>query len=581
MQKRIVRRALSSYVDTLPTHLHPVLRRVLMQRGVHAPLDLELGLDQLLPGTLLKGLPAAAALLADAVATQQNILVIGDFDADGATSSALAVAALKTLGARRVDFLVPNRFTFGYGLTPEIVEVAAAQRPDLIITVDNGISSLDGVASAKDRGIKVLITDHHLPGTQLPAADAIINPNQPGDVFPSKSLAGVGVIFYVMLGLRAELRVRGWFAQAKMTEPNLAQFLDLVALGTVADVVPLDRNNRILVHQGLKRIRAGRCTAGIEALIKVAGRVRERLTTADLAFALGPRLNAAGRMEDMALGIACLLSNQPAAALRMAEQLDGLNQERKFVEDEMKSQAMSALQRFEFANIDAMPYGLVLYDTQWHPGVVGILASRVKDRFHRPVIAFADANEYEIKGSARSIEGVHIRDVLDAIATHHPGLLSKFGGHAMAAGMTLLRVNLDQFRSAFDLQVRSLMSSGDLQGLVMSDGELNGDEFSLETATVLSHSMPWGQGFPEPQFDGRFKVLEQRIMAEKHLKLSILPVGSPRPLEAVAFSFADRLGMSSPPNAGDELHLAYKLAPNHFRGETRLQLMIEYATPAG
>ncbi|MDH4273544.1 MAG: single-stranded-DNA-specific exonuclease RecJ [Gammaproteobacteria bacterium] len=580
MQKHIVRRTPNPLASELPAQLHPVLRRVLSLRGVCQTHELDLGLEQLLPHTLLKGMSAASALLATAVMAQKKLLVVGDFDADGATSSALAVAALRALGAHHVDFLVPNRFTFGYGLTPEIVEVAASYHPDLLITVDNGISSLDGVAAAKARGMQVLITDHHLPGAVLPAADAIVNPNQPGDVFPSKSLAGVGVIFYVLLGLRAELRARGWFTQINLPEPNLARFLDLVALGTVADVVPLDRNNRILVHQGLRRIRAGHCTPGITALIQVAGRVRERLTTSDLAFALGPRLNAAGRMEDMSLGIACLLAEQDAPALRMAEQLDGLNQERKFVEDEMKMQAMSALQRVEFAGNDGMPFGLVVYDAHWHPGVIGILASRVKDKYHRPVIAFADANESEIKGSARSIEGVHIRDVLDAVAAAHPGILKKFGGHAMAAGMTLAREHLDEFRMAFDMQIRKLVSSDHLRGLILSDGELTADEISLETADVLRNGMPWGQGFPEPQFDGKFTVVDQRIMAEKHLKLSLTSPGLARPLEAVAFSFADRLGMTSPPQIGDNLHIAYKLEPNHFRGETRLQLMLEYALHA-
>ncbi|HEY0721284.1 MAG TPA: single-stranded-DNA-specific exonuclease RecJ [Gammaproteobacteria bacterium] len=570
----IQRRPATAIPDTYPADLHPVLARVYAARNVTSAEQLQHGLALLPPHTELKGIEAAVALLIDALQQKLRILIIGDFDADGATSTALAVRALRAMGAAHVDFLVPNRFEYGYGLTPEIVAVAAQRQPDLIVTVDNGIASMHGVEAAHASGIKVLVTDHHLPAAQLPAAEAIVNPNQPGDRYPSKNLAGVGVIFYVMLALRAALRERGWFT-AERPEPNLAQLLDLVALGTVADVVVLDHTNRILVAQGLARLRSGQACAGIRALLEIAGRQAARIVSADLGFAVGPRLNAAGRMADMALGIRCLLSDDEAEARELAQQLDRFNRERRATEDEMHNDALLTLQAIIDAESSALPYGLCLYDPAWHQGVIGILASRLKERLHRPVIIFTDSGDEEIKGSARSVSGVHIRDALDAIAARHPGLLSKFGGHAMAAGMTLRRSDLEQFSSAFDEEVRRHLSPEDLRGVVLSDGELVAEEIDLALAETLRQAVPWGQGFPEPLFDGEFEVEQQRVVGERHLKLKLRWPGTRRLIDAIAFH-AD---LEKWPEQVRRVLAAYRLDVNEYRGERTVQLIVEHLTP--
>ena len=572
----IIRRPAPCTTPLLETELHPVLARVYAQRGIESAEQLARGLKHLLPVEQLKGIDSAAALLAEAIKQQQRILIVGDFDCDGATSSALAVRALRLLGAQSVDYLVPNRFEYGYGLTPEIVAVAAERQPDLIVTVDNGISSIDGVAAANAQGIRVLVTDHHLQGSELPAAAAIVNPNQQGDAFPSKNLAGVGVIFYVMLAVRALLRKADWFAAQGLAEPNLAELLDLVALGTVADVVPLDHNNRILVGQGLARIRAGKCSAGIAALIAVAKRNPSTLAASDLGFALGPRLNAAGRLDDMSLGIELLLTDDPARAQALAQRLDGLNHERRAIENEMKEEAMCILDEMALDEEADLPTGLCLFEPHWHQGVIGILASRIKDRLHRPVIVFAQSGDNEIKGSARSIPGLHIRDALDAVAAGNPGLLSKFGGHAMAAGLSLALGDFDRFRAAFDAEVRRHLGPEDLRREILSDGELAGDELSLGLAETLRAGGPWGQGFPEPLFDGTFELVSRRIVGEKHLKLVLRPVGkeqgNAQAIDAIAFNTVD----DDWPVGVSQVALAYRLDVNEFNGRRSAQLMVEH-----
>jgi single-stranded-DNA-specific exonuclease len=481
------------------------------------------------------------------------------------------VLGLRLLGAAHVDYLVPNRFTYGYGLTPEIVAVALERQPDLLVTVDNGISSVDGVEAARRAGLKVLITDHHLPGAQLPEAEAIVNPNQPGCEFPSKALAGVGVIFYVLMALRARLRALGRYAQAP--QPNIGELLDLVALGSVADVVPLDANNRILVHQGLERIRAGRARPGIMALLEVARRDHKRLTSTDLGFILGPRLNAAGRMDDMSLGIECLLSDDLALARDIAAELDGLNQDRKSVEQGMQREALAQLKDLP---AEAMPFGLCVFEPDWHQGVIGILASRLKERYHRPTIAFADAGEGLLKGSARSVPGFHIRDALDAVAARHPHLITKFGGHAMAAGLSLPAEHFPAFAEAFDAQVREQLSEDDLTGRLLSDGGLAVEEFHLELARALRNAGPWGQHFPEPLFHGVFELVEQRVVGERHLKVVLKSECGTLRLDGIAFG-VDRELWPNPEARWVEL--AYKLDVNEYRGIESVQLMIAHMNP--
>jgi len=553
--------------------LPPLLTRLYAARGVQSAAELDKGLARLIPYQQLKGIDAAVDLLVQALQQRQRILIVGDFDADGATASSVGVLGLRMLGAAHVDYLVPNRFEYGYGLTPEIVAVALQRQPELLVTVDNGISSVDGVAAAKAAGLKVLVTDHHLPGPELPAADAIVNPNQPGCAFPSKALAGVGVMFYVLLALRARLRELGWFAKAGISEPNLGELLDLVALGSVADVVPLDANNRILVHQGLARIRAGRARPGLRAVLEEAGRQHARITSTDLGFILGPRLNAAGRLDDMSLGIECLLCEDEALARDMAQQLDELNKDRKAIEQGMQREALAQLKDLP---VESLPFGLCLFEPDWHQGVIGILASRLKERYHRPAIAFADAGDGLLKGSARSVPGLHIRDALDAVAARHPGLISKFGGHAMAAGLSLPQEHFGAFAAAFDAEVRRQLSEDDLTGRLLSDGQLGAEEFHLELAKALRHAGPWGQHFPEPLFHGVFQIVTQRVVGEKHLKLVLKTECGSLTLDGIAFN-VDREIWPNPNVRWVEL--AYKLDVNEYQGRESVQLMVAHLAP--
>lgn len=564
----IVRRR-SATLPELP--VSALLRRIYAHRAVNSAAELDRSLAALPAPSTLKGVASAVALLEQALRENRRMLIVADFDADGATSCALAVRALTAMGARDVRYVVPNRFEYGYGLTPEIVAVAAEQSPELLITVDNGISSMDGVAAARALGIPVLITDHHLPGAQLPAADAIVNPNQPDDGFPGKHLAGVGVIFYVLSALRARLRETGWFTEQGLAEPNMGRFLDLVAFGTVADVVPLDRTNRILVAQGLERIRAGRCTAGIAALCAVARRNPAALGAGDIGFALAPRLNAAGRLDDMSLGIQCLLSDDPRRAQGIAAELDQLNHERRDIETGMLSEALAGLEAR--LSDGELPYGLCLYDASWHQGVIGILAARVKERTHRPVIAFAPDSDGHLKGSARSVPGLHIRDALDAVATRQPALIRKFGGHAMAAGLSLERARFEAFQTAFDAEVRRHLTAEDLRGVLQSDGELDPGQLCLDVAEELRRAGPWGQGFPEPLFDGEFEVVSHRVLGGRHLKLVLAPRDSSRIIDAIAFNKVPEFGQ---PEAGQPLRIAYRLDVNEWRGQRSAQLIVEH-----
>jgi single-stranded-DNA-specific exonuclease len=575
MKTHIVRRTIDQTAARFGDSVPPLLQQIYLARGVNSDLQLQQSLGQLLRPSQLKGMEDAIAILLGALRSQQRVLIVGDFDADGATSCAVAVLALQAMGLKSVDFLVPNRFDYGYGLSPEIVKVAQGYRPDLIITVDNGISSIEGVAAAQAAGIPVLVTDHHLPGAELPMAAAIVNPNQPGCDFPSKNLAGVGVIFYVMSALRSALRDSAWFVEQGLEEPNMANYLDLVALGTVADVVPLDENNRILVQQGLLRIRAGRARPGLLALLDLGGRQPTRIVASDLGFAVGPRLNAAGRLDDMSLGIQCLLCDSSDLAREMAMELDDFNRDRKAIEGGMQEEALASLGALSLdQNEDELPWGLCLYDPTWHQGVIGILASRIKDRFHRPVIAFAEASDDEVKGSARSIKGLHIRDALDRVAAKHPAVLSKFGGHAMAAGMTLAKRDLEVFKQAFDEEVRAVLSLEDLQATILTDGELGGPDMTLELAQLLRDAGPWGQHFPEPVFEGEFYLIQQRIVGAKHLKLVVAEDSDGQQLiDAIAFN----VDLDQWPNETcKQLKLAYRMDVNEFRGRQSLQFMVEH-----
>ncbi len=571
VKKPIVPRPINKNINKFK-ELHPLLARVFAARGVASIHELDRSLGVLPSPWLLSGMEAMVDELVAVIKSGQKITVVADFDADGATSCALAIKGLQLMGGRFVDFVVPNRFEYGYGLTPEIVELVKRQQPDVIITVDNGISSIDGVEAANQAGIKVLVTDHHLPGKTLPDAAAIVNPNLPGDRFPSKSLAGVGVMFYVLMALRTRLREKNWFKQTHLPEPNLGQLLDYVALGTVADVVALDQVNRILVYQGLLRIRTGRGAVGIRALIEVAGKNAENLSAADLGFAVGPRLNAAGRMDDMTLGIQCLLVDDLALAKSMAGQLDDLNNDRREIEGQMKQEAMALLSEMKALDTRHLPAGVCLYDKEWHQGVIGILAARIKDQLHRPVIAFAPAGAGVIKGSARSIPGVHIRDVLSEIAATHPKLLSKFGGHAMAAGLSLALRDYPAFALEFDDRVGKHLAGVDLEQKIWSDGELAEPELSLSVAELLQQVAVWGQGFPEPVFHGQFEVIQSRIVGQHHLKLVLRQSGDQQLLDAIVF-FIDQperwLGIR-------EIIAAYKLDINEYRGNRTVQLIVHY-----
>ncbi|ANB98086.1 single-stranded-DNA-specific exonuclease RecJ [Vibrio parahaemolyticus] len=564
-------------LSLLPDSIPPILKRIYINRGITDIAQLETSARGLHSYQKLGGIEQAVELLFQAIQEQKRIIVVGDFDADGATSSALSVLALRMLGSNNVDYLVPNRFEDGYGLSPEVVDQALELGAEMIMTVDNGVSSIEGVRYAKENGITVLVTDHHLPGQVLPEVDAMVNPNLDSCTFPSKALAGVGVAFYLMMALCVHMRKHNWFAQQGMQEPKLMELIDLVALGTVADVVPLDENNRILVHQGLQRIRAGKARPGIQALIEVAKRDARRLVASDFGFALGPRINAAGRLDDMSFGVELLMCNNIHAARRMASELDGLNQTRKEIEEGMKQEAMAFCERLQFGENSELPYGLSLFQRDWHQGVIGILASRIKEKFHRPVIAFADGGEGTIKGSCRSIPGLHMRDALDFIDTQNPGLIIKFGGHAMAAGLTIKEQDFERFSRLFDEVVKKELDEAALKGVILTDGELKPEEFSMHIAEQLRAGGPFGQAFPEPIFDGEFKVLHQKLVGEKHLKLMLEPLYKGHPTNVMIDGIAFNVDLRRWPDASVKtVRLAYKLDVNEFRGNQSLQLMIDH-----
>ncbi|EJR1974975.1 single-stranded-DNA-specific exonuclease RecJ [Salmonella enterica] len=574
-QQRQLRRREADETAELPADLPPLLRRLYASRGVRSARELERSVKGMLPWQQLSGIDNAVEILYNAFREGTRIIVVGDFDADGATSTALSVLGMRALGCDNISYLVPNRFEDGYGLSPEVVDQAKARGAQLIVTVDNGISSHAGVAHAKTLGIPVIVTDHHLPGDTLPDAEAIINPNLRDCEFPSKSLAGVGVAFYLMLALRTFLRDKGWFDERNIAPPNLAELLDLVALGTVADVVPLDANNRILTWQGLSRIRAGKCRPGIKALLEISNRDPQQLAASDLGFALGPRLNAAGRLDDMSVGVALLLCDNLGEARVLASELDALNQTRKEIEQGMQAEALILCEKLERSS-ETLPGGLAMYHPEWHQGVVGILASRIKERFHRPVIAFAPAGDGTLKGSGRSIQGLHMRDALERLDTLYPDLMIKFGGHAMAAGLSLEEHNFEQFQQRFGELVTEWLDPALLQGEVISDGPLSAAEMSMEVAQLLRDAGPWGQMFPEPLFDGRFRLLQQRLVGERHLKVMVEPVGGGPLLDGIAFNIDTTCW---PDNGVREVELAYKLDINEFRGNRSLQIIIDDIWP--
>ncbi|OUR86330.1 single-stranded-DNA-specific exonuclease RecJ [Cycloclasticus sp. 44_32_T64] len=550
--------------------LHPVLRQVYLNRGITEQEQLDRTLRDLPNYQSLTGIDTAVSIIKAAIYSDKKILIVADFDADGATSCAVAIRGLRLLGAKNVGFVVPDRFKFGYGLTPEIVAVALASKPDLIITVDNGISSVEGVAYAIEQGCQVVVTDHHLPPKLLPIADAIVNPQLINDKFPSKALAGVGVIFYVLLALRASLTKDGLFSN--VPAPNLATLLDIVALGTVADVVPLDETNRKLVHQGLLRIQANQCVPGISALLKIAKRERERVVSTDLGFAIGPRLNAAGRLDDMSLGIQCLLTDDEQEAQNIAEQLDMLNIERRSIEEDMKQDAYAILASLNLKKKEEEQWGVCLFDEHWHQGVIGILASRIKEKLNRPVIAFAKANNGDVKGSARSIPGLHIRDTLDDIASQHPKLLKKFGGHAMAAGMSFAEKDLATFKGAFNQAVKKRLNSQVPENVFLVDGEIPDSDINLDLAETLRGAGPWGQNFPEPLFVGTFKVKNARILGQKHVKLELETQTNNRKIDAIYFNVdgpENIIGLA-------QVRLVYQLDVNTYMGRSTAQLIVRH-----
>jgi len=564
----IQQRSISDHDHTLQGY-SPLIQRLLLARGVTSSEEMEFSLSKLLPPTGMKGIEQAASLLADAVVQKKRILIVGDFDADGATSTALSVRCLRTFGAEHVGYLVPNRFEYGYGLSPEIVREASKYQPDVIMTVDNGISSIEGVAEANGLGIQVLVTDHHLAGDELPDAAAIVNPNQPDCSFESKALAGVGVAFYTMLALRKRLREMNWFVSQQIPEPNMAVFLDLVAVGTVSDLVPLDSNNRILVAMGLERIRAGKACAGIYALLNVAKRLPKNLTSTDIGFAIGPRINAAGRLDDMSEGIECLLNDDPQKALQLAAHLDSLNRERKEIETGMRVEAEQFVE--SMAGQQGIPKGVVVHQANWHEGVIGIVASRIKERFYRPVIAFADADN-GIKGSARSIPGLHMRDCLDLVSKRNPGLILKFGGHAMAAGLTIKTDGIEVFTEAFNDVLDEHFDHVDYEQTLLTDGELNRSELSLSVAEQLNMCFPWGQRFPEPVFEGVFDVHFVRVLNGGHIKWTFVFEGGEL-IDAIYFNVKTPEAFL----AASKLKLCYRLSVNEFRDNRTLQLMIDFA----
>lgn len=555
--------------------IHPLLRRLYVSRGIKEIQELDRGVTGLLLWQTLPGIDTAVDLLQKTILTDRCIFIVGDFDVDGATSTALAVLALRSMGAKDVKYFVPNRFTEGYGLSPIIVERISCKNAALIVTVDNGISSHEGVELAHQKGISVLVTDHHLPEERLPNADAIINPNLKNCCFPSKSLAGVGVTFYLMLALRARLKNEGWFAVKKLQIPNLAELLDLVALGTVADVVPLDSNNRILVYQGLSRIRAKRCRPGIQALLDVSNRDAKNLVASDLGFVIAPRLNAAGRLGDMSIGVELLLSDDLITAKILAEELNTLNQERRKIEKEMQLKALELCNDLKKIN-HILPYGIAIYHKKWHQGVVGILASRIKERFHRPVIAFAPAGNFMLKGSGRSIIGLHLRNVLSQLYTRYPNLILKFGGHAMAVGLLLAENKFEEFRQRFSDLVAEYLDDSNIEEIIWSDGELSINELSQETAELLRLSGPWGQSFPEPLFDGQFRILQQQLVGERHLKLILQSVLGGPLLDGIMFDIDTELWPDRTTIIAD---LVYKLDIHEFKGKRKLQLLVKQLWP--
>lgn len=567
---QIIRRTPVTTAIDLPNDTHPVLKRIYAHRNIQSASDLDYSLSTLLPYEGLSNIRRGATLLADAIKLNRRIIIIADFDVDGATSCVLALLGLKMMGANNISYIVPNRFEFGYGLSPEIVELAATQQPDLLMTVDNGISSIVGVKLARDKGIDVLISDHHLPGTHLPEANVIINPNQPSDQFPSKMLAGVGVVFYVLAAVRAYLQEQQWFEKQDLAKPKLSRLLDLVALGTVADVVPMDKNNRLLVAQGLKRIRQGHCRPGITALLLIANRNIEKTSAQDLGFAVAPRLNAAGRLSDMSMGIECLLSDDDSQVNQLAASLDKLNRERRDMQDRMQQQALIDISRIDLDS-EQFPFGVCLFNENWHQGIIGILAAKIKEKLHRPVIVFAKDKDGFIKGSARSIPAVHIRDVLDIIASQHPGLIDKFGGHAMAAGLSLKEADYEVFSKIFDQQLRQLIGAEDIINVLHSDGELAAQEINLQLAYDIMQAGPWGQGFPEPLFDGRFMLIKHRIVGENHLKMQLRIGDQSDPINAIHFN-STHLDW---PDKSTEVHILYRLGVNEFNGQSQLQLIVE------
>jgi single-stranded-DNA-specific exonuclease len=572
--KKIIQRDVPDK-HSLSDAIHPVLKRVYASRNIQFNDDLDYSLSSLFPYDTLSGINDAVLLLQEVIKKKSRILIVADFDADGATSCALAIRGLTLMGAEDIVYVVPNRFEYGYGLTPEIVDVALEYDPDLLITVDNGISSIEGVKRARKNGVKVLITDHHLPGNELPGADAIVNPQLNGDKFPSKNLAGVGVVFYILLALRAALKEQGWFEEVDLSIPNLAKLLDIVALGTVADVVPLDKNNRIMVSHGLNLIKKDKSIAGIAAILDVTGRPLSTISASDLGFSIAPRLNAAGRLTDMSLGIECLLTDDTYAAKEMAEQLDKLNKERRLIQTEMQEQATIELDDYLEKSSDEIAQGICLFNADWHQGVIGILAAKVKETFNRPVIAFAKENEDEdtIKGSARSINGLHIRDCLEDVTRINPELILTFGGHAMAAGLTIKESQFELFSECFNEVIKKHISLEDMQDVCMTDGELSTEDYSLQLAAEIQSAGPWGQAFPEPVFEGKFTVLDKQIVGDSHLKLKLQTDN--KILDAIAFNITDE----DWPVGTNEILSTYRLGINDFRGDRKLQLFIEYLNP--
>lgn len=556
----------------LPDSICPALERILSARGVSSIEDINYSLSSLLSFSSLTGIEESAQLLFDMLIDKKRILIVADYDVDGATSCALAIRGLTMMGFDNVVYIVPDRFKYGYGLSPEIVHDVLDYDPDLLITVDNGISSIEGVRYAKQHELKVLITDHHIPPTELPNADVIVNPQLPGDLFPSKNLAGVGVIFYVLLALRSKLKQELFFDKNNIRYPNLANLLDLVALGTIADVVPLDKNNRILVAHGLKIIRNNKSKAGIKALFKYSGRSLENINSTDLGFFMAPRLNAAGRLTDMSLGIECLLTDNDSSAMDMALELNNLNKERKQIQNEMHAQALFKMEENLDNELVQSKLGICLYDQDWHQGVIGILASKIKEKFNRPVIIFAGENKNILKGSARSIQNLHIRDVIEEIARKNPNLVLTFGGHAMAAGLSIHEKNIKEFTDSFEKTLRDHINIEDIIDDCLTDGELLGSELSLQFAEQVYSISPWGRGFPDPVFDGEFKIVGRYVVGINHLKLILRKNENSKTVEAIFFNIPDKDRY----NIGSEIHIVYRLNINEYNHTKKLQLILEH-----